>query len=285
MNASARVRIGELARRTGVSVDVLRVWERRYGLLEPERSTGGQRLYSAADEDRIRRMRANLATGLSAAEAARVVRAEPVVVDRPPVAELARPLSDALDRVDAVGAHAALDRLFNELGLEATISEVVMPYLREVGERWARGEISVAHEHFVSRLLHSRLLGAARGWDSGTGPRALLACPPGEEHDLPLASFGLALRGHGWRITYLGASTPVGSIRDFVDELEPRTVVLAAATPLRFAAVVDGLRDLAATVPLKLAGAGATKRLAEDIGAHVLEGDPVSAAAEVARGG
>ncbi len=68
---SARVRIGELGRRVGVSDHVLRAWERRYGLLRPVRSPGGYRLYSDADERRIRRMQAHLAAGLSAAEAAR----------------------------------------------------------------------------------------------------------------------------------------------------------------------------------------------------------------------
>lgn len=277
MTTSGRVRIGELARRTGVSVDVLRVWERRYGVLSPERSGGGQRLYSLEDEDRIRRMLENLRSGLSAGEAARLVVADP------PTGDPAAHLAQALDGLDAVRAHAALDRLFEEAGLEATLSEVVMPYLRDVGERWARGEVSVAHEHFVSRLLHGRLLGAARGWDSGSGPRVLLACPPGEEHDLALVAFGLALRRRDWRITYLGANTPVGSMREVVREIDPRAVVLAASMPVRFADVVGGLRELAGEASLWLAGAGAARRLADDIGARVLEGDPVTAAAELAK--
>ena len=283
MSASGRVRIGELARRTGVSADVLRVWERRYGLLAPERTAGGQRLYSRDDEDRIRQMLGNLEEGLSAGEAARLIASPPPRGDRPPTEELARPLAQALDNLDAVGAHAALDRLFAELGLEATITGVVMPYLRDVGERWARAEITVGHEHFVSRLLHGRLLGAARGWDGGAGPRALLACAPGEEHDLALVSFGLALRSHGWRITYLGASTPVRSVRELVAGADYRAVVIAASMPERFANVAAELSELAAEVPVKLAGPGATERIADGVGARILEGDPVSAAADLAK--
>jgi DNA-binding transcriptional MerR regulator len=282
MSASGRVRIGELARRTGASSDLLRVWERRYGLLSPERTPGGQRLYSRDDEERIRRMLDHLNAGLSAAEAARLV-----ITDQGPSAgsasELGRPLAEALDGLDAGRAHGALDRLFSELGVEGTLTEVVMPYLRDVGERWECGETTVAREHFASRLLHGRLLGAAQGWDTGIGPRAVLACPPGEEHDLPLVAFGLALRRHGWRITYLGASTPVGSMAELVDPLEPRVIVLSAAAPTVLVGALDELRALAGRVPVAIGGRGINEALANDIGARMLSGDPVSAAAEVAK--
>jgi DNA-binding transcriptional MerR regulator len=282
MSASGRVRIGELARRTGVTSDVLRVWERRYGLLTPERTPGGQRLYSREDEDRIRRMLENLNEGLSAAEAARVVLSDDGQAAGS-AAELGRPLTEALDGLDAGRAHSALDRLFSELGVEGTLTEVVMPYLRGVGERWACGDTTVAREHFASRLLHGRLLGAAQGWDTGIGPRAILACPPGEEHDLPLVAFGLALRRQGWRITYLGASTPVGSMAELVEPLEPRVIVLSAATPTVLIGALDELRVLADRIPLAIGGRGINEALANDIGARMLSGDPVSAAAEVAK--
>lgn len=283
VGAFARVRIGELSRRTGVSVDVLRVWERRYGVLVPERTPGGQRLYTPADEQRIRHMRALLGDGLSAREAARAVAAAAPAPAPAGAGTFARPLAEALDGLDAAGAHAALDQLFADHGAEAALRDVVLPYLHDVGERWASGEITVAHEHFVSRLLHGRLLGAARGWDSGTGPRALLACPPGEEHDLPLIAFGIALRSQGWRITYLGASTPIPSMVGLIDRVDYRAVVLAATTPARLIDSADQIRDLAGRVPVAVGGAGATERVADAIGARALEGDPVSAAAELAR--
>src|SRR3984893_12841576 len=81
----ALLRIGELSRRVGVSDHVLRAWERRYGLLQPVRSPGGYRLYSDADERRIRRMQAHLARGLSAAEAARVALSEERTQTRPDI--------------------------------------------------------------------------------------------------------------------------------------------------------------------------------------------------------
>jgi DNA-binding transcriptional MerR regulator len=278
---TGRVRIGELSRRTGVSVDLLRVWERRYGLLAPERTAGKQRLYSVGDEQRIRAMQAHLGDGLSTAEAARLVT-NSGVPGAATAAELGERLVDALDDVDEARTHAALDRLFAELGVEAALRDVLMPYLRALGERWARAEVNVAEEHFASRLLQARLLGLARGWEAGSGPRALLACPPGEEHDLALISYGIALSRQRWSITYLGASTPIGALLDMARALEVEVVVLAATTPLRFAQVVDDLRVLADAVPLALAGAGATSRLASEIGARLLEGDPVSAAVETA---
>jgi DNA-binding transcriptional MerR regulator len=281
MSTQGRVRIGELSRRTGVSIDLLRVWERRYGVLVPERTAGGQRLYSVADEQRIRAMQAHLASGVSAGEAARLVTQSGGAAAS--AADLARPLAAALDDLDEAGAHAALDRIFGELGVESALSDVLMPYLRELGDRWACAEVTAAEEHFASRLLHARLLAAARGWDGGTGPRALLACPPGEEHDLALIAFGIALSRRGWRITYLGANTPIDAIQEMVGEIDVEVVVLAATTPLRFADVIDQLRELARAVPVAIAGAGANARLAEDAGARLLDGDPVAGAAEIAR--
>jgi DNA-binding transcriptional MerR regulator len=281
MSASPRVRIGELSRRTGVSVDALRVWERRYGLLRPERTAGGQRLYSVADEERVSAMRGHLAEGLSAAEAARLVTTEGPAAGET-AADLAGPMAAAMDALDEPAAHAALDRLIGALGIERALSEVVIPYLRDLGDRWACAQVSVADEHFASRLLQGRLLREARGWDQGPGPRALLACPPGEEHDLGLIAFGIALHRRGWRITYLGANTPIDGLGGMVSALGVATVVLAATTPLRFADVLDQLRALSAAVPLALGGEGATTAVAEEANARRLEGDPVAGANLVA---
>jgi MerR family transcriptional regulator, light-induced transcriptional regulator len=282
------LRIGELGRRSGVSPELLRAWERRYGLLRPTRSEGGFRLYSEDDERRVATMRAHLARGLSAAEAARLALAEPaseaVAPDggAPPSARGATELRDALDALDEAATHAALDRMLAELSVPAVLDAVVLPYLRELGERWERGEVSVGQEHFASNLLRGRLLGLARGWDGGAGPRALLACPPGELHDLALLAFGLALRAHGWRITYLGADTPLSTIGELAGDLRPDAVVLAATTAERFTADRAGLRSLAAAAPLWLAGPGATAPVAEVAGARLLEDQPVAAADRIA---
>lgn len=275
------LRIGEVSRRTGVSTELLRAWERRYGLLRPARTEGGFRLYSTDDEQRVRLMQELLARGLSAAEAARTALAR--TEERPAgPEEHGRALRDALDSFDEQGAHLALDRLLASLTAETVLADVVVPYLHELGERWESGEATVAQEHFATHVLRGRLLGLARGWDRGEGPRAILACPPGELHDLALVVFGLSLRGRGWRITFLGPDTPVETLADTADRLEPELVVLSAVDPARFREAVRGLGELAARHRVALAGAGADDALARRIGAELLAGDPVAAADGVA---
>ena len=85
--------------------------------------------------------------------------------------------------------------------------------LKEVGDGWKRGEIEISEEHFASNLIRGRLLALARFWGRGTGPLALLACAPGEMHDITLLAFALVLRSHGWRILFLGADTPIADAR------------------------------------------------------------------------
>ena len=220
--ADATLRIGELARRSGVSADLLRAWERRYALLEPARTAGGYRLYSADDEARVRSMRAHLAQGLSAAEAARLVRdATAGAAQNGAPADLAGALWSALDSFDDAGAQAAFDRLVATFSIETVAATAILPYLRTLGERWRDGDASVAQEHFATGLLRARLLGLARGWDRGAGPRALLACPSGERHDLGLIILGLALRDRGWRVTFLGPDTPIKTLAAAADQLAP----------------------------------------------------------------
>ena len=107
---------------------------------------------------------------------------------------------------------------------------------------------------------------------------------PGDQHDLGLICFGLALRRHGWRIAYLGPDTPLASIVETARTLRPALVVVTATTAALAAAAQDGLGAVARSASLALAGAGVTPELAESAGAHYLEHDPVTAAGLVARG-
>jgi MerR family transcriptional regulator, light-induced transcriptional regulator len=281
MDEVSRLRIGELAKRSGVATDLLRAWERRYGLLEPTRTSSGYRLYSTADVRRVGRMRELLASGVSAAEAARQALAEPVDPGPPP-AGVPIELSKALKRLDDAAAHAAFDRLLADFSLDAVLDGAVLPLLRELGEGWEKGEVSIAQEHFASHLVRGRLLGLARGWDRGAGPRAVLACPPEERHDLGLLIFGLALREHGWRITFLGGDTPVETLAETIDRLAPDAVVLAATGARRFDAVAEQVRDLSGRTTIWLAGSGADADAAKRSQARLLDLPPVAAAALVA---
>jgi DNA-binding transcriptional MerR regulator len=287
VSAHPRLRIGELSRRLGVSAELLRAWERRYGLLEPERSDGGFRLYGDADEERVRLMQAHLANGVSAAQAARLALAGERprdVADQPAAAsgEAAHEAIDALRRAlesyDEVTAHAVIDSLLASFTLDTVVRDVLMPYLHDLGDRWESGAVSVAQEHYASSILRGRLLGLARGWGQGRGPRAVLACAPAEQHDLALITFGLALRSRGWRITFLGQDTPVAELIRTAESLRPELVVVTATTTRRLIAAADGLEELQHIAPLAIAGPGAKATVARRVGARVLEGDPVSAA-------
>jgi DNA-binding transcriptional MerR regulator len=282
------LRIGELARRTGATPELLRAWERRYGLLRPARSQGGFRLYTAADEARIRRMRDHLARGVAAAEAARLaldadeVGAAPTpattAAPPPPLQAAARELAVALDQFQEEPAHAVLDQLLAAYRIETILRDLLIPYLHDLGDRWARGDVSVAQEHFAANLLRGRLLGLARGWGQGHGPTAVLACPPGEQHDLGLLAFGITLQRRGWRIVYLGPDTPIATIHHAISRIAPDLVVLTGTVPGPFATHADAIADLARHTTVALGGAGATAELATRTGARLLDTDPVTAA-------
>jgi MerR family transcriptional regulator, light-induced transcriptional regulator len=285
------LRIGELSRRVGVSEHVLRAWESRYGLFNPVRSPGGFRLYSDGDEQRVRRMQFHLARGLRAAEAARAAITEGQTAamvpsrrrrsdesDQTDLRASAADLRTALDALDEPAAQAVLDRLMSEFTLTATLRDVVLPYLRELGERWSNGDVTIVQEHFASNVLRGRLAGLARGWGNSDGPRAVLACAPGELHDLPLLIFGIILNRRGWRVDFFGADTPVEELVDGARRAPPDLVVVAAVEPQLLRAIHADLAHLAAAAPLALAGAGASPDIANAVGARLLTGDPVTAA-------
>jgi methanogenic corrinoid protein MtbC1 len=233
-------------------------------------------------------MQAHLAAGLSAAEAARAALSEewpgppPAAsagsADGTGLAALAQDLTESLDQLDEPGAQAALDRLLAGFTTETVLRDAVLPYLHNLGNRWESGQVSIAGEHFASNLLRGRLAGLARGWGYGRGPRAVLACPPGEQHDLPLLMFGIVLHRCGWRVEYLGASTPIAELAHTAVQTSADVAVLAATVKEHFDGLTDDLARLARQVPLALAGAGATQALADTTGARLLTGDPVTEA-------
>jgi MerR family transcriptional regulator, light-induced transcriptional regulator len=272
------LRIGELSRRSGVSPELLRAWERRYHLLRPTRSSGGLRLYSLEDLERVRAMQQHLASGLAAAEAAVLAtQAEGGPADALRGAEESRDeLASALAAFDEPRTNALLDTLLASRTLDWVLSSVVLPYLHELGRRWQRGEASIAQEHFATGVLRGRLLGLARDWSRGLGPRVVLACPPGEQHDLGLIAFGLALHSRGWRIIYLGADTPIDSVIEAAEAFAPTSVVISAVNAEAFGRISRELRALARGGNVYLGGGGAHDL--DDIGAVVLGGDPIEEA-------
>ncbi|HVM56501.1 MAG TPA: MerR family transcriptional regulator [Gaiellaceae bacterium] len=279
-----RLRIGELSKRSGVSPELLRAWERRYGLLEPVRTSGGLRLYSLDDLERVRLMQQHLAAGLAAAEAAAQVAQEAHGLEAVAPAfsaDAARAeLAAAIQRFDEAEAQAVIDRVLAAVTSDALLVDVLLPYLHELGERWRRGETSIGEEHFASSIIRGRMLGLSRGWGRGLGPVALLACLPGEQHELGLIAFGLALRARGWRVAYLGGDTPIEEI-ERASENDPDLIVLSAVTPRRIRPLEARIRALAKHRRVALGGAGTREDDASALGVVALTGDPVSEAERV----
>ncbi len=286
----------------GVRVDTLRAWERRYGLLSPHRSAGGFRLYSGDDEAIVRAMLSEIDRGYPPAQAAKLALAwaerrdgrtgEPPAAPDPSAATAAptgrthlaairTELDRALVGFDGRRAHQIIDALIAEFTLNAALRDVLLPCLRQIGEGWAAGTVTIAQEHFASQLIRERLLGLARDWDQGRGPRAVLACPPAERHDIGLICFGLVLSRNGWRVTFLGPDTPATALSEAATTLSPDLIVLTATVEERFTPITEPLHALAAGTDLVLAGPGATPAVASATGATLLEGGPVPAALHI----
>ena len=189
---------------------------------------------------------------------------------------------DAIERFDEPAVHDVLDRLVAVLTVESLLRDVVVPLLAEIGRRWERAQLTVAHEHFATNIVRGRLLGLARGWARGAGPHALLACPGDEQHDLALIAFGIALNRLGWRIGFLGSAAPVETVGRAAEAVRPALVVLALTMPYA-SADSSAIGALATRWRVAVGGRGATPQLARKTGAELLAGDPVTAAEVVAR--
>jgi MerR family transcriptional regulator, light-induced transcriptional regulator len=198
-------------------------------------------------------------------------------------AEARDELALALDSFDEPRAQALFDRLLAVATVDTVLSEVVLPYLHELGVRWERGEASVAQEHFASSVLRGRLLGLARGWGQGAGPAVLLACLPGEYHDLGLIAFGLALRARGWRIVYLGADAPLDTVEDAGRRVDLTLTVLHGIHEDLLRPLVPRLRALADGQRLAIAGPVAWSSELAGTDLVLLKSDPVSEAELVSR--
>lgn len=321
---ASTMRIGELAAKVGVSVHVLRAWESRYGLMRPVRSAGGYRLYGHEDERRVREVIALRDTGVSAVEASRRVLAaahlgvssalapasvlDPVsVLDPAPVLTpvsaldpasvldpapalrsdprlLVAQLLDAIAALDEDRAHAVLDTAFAERAVDGVIVDVLLPLFAQVGVLWERGRMGIAEEHFATSLVRRRLGVLSLAWGVGTGPIAVLACPPGEHHDLVLFSFGVLLGRAGWRVRYLGPDTPVPSVAAAARLAQADAVVLACRRPPGFRPHAGALRELGAQCPVWLAGRGATPEVLTEAAARHLSADLVEAVAALTSG-
>lgn len=278
----AGLNIAALARRTGVAPDTLRKWERRYGILRPARTAGGQRRYSHRDIARVEWLRARLDEGYRIGEAASLLGEVPAEPSRTPQEHLSRIL-DALARGDPTEIGAMLDQAFVLDDLDRTLAAVVRPLLHDVGERWQRGELTVAEEHLVSEAVRARL--AQLLADAGGGVRgiAVLACGPGERHELGVMTAAIALRRDGWKVVYLGGDTPVADALALAGRLSARLLGISLAMLERGPELEHALSQVQRLPGLTvvLGGAGATPELAHRLDALCAGTDLDRAVAEL----
>jgi methanogenic corrinoid protein MtbC1 len=264
--AAPLLNIAALARRTGVAPATLRKWEQRYGVLTPVRSAGGQRRYGETDVQRVEWLRDRIRDGWRVGEAARVLdEACSAALDEP--AELREALIASIGTSEPQMLSATLDQAFAVLRLEQALTDVIAPVLHWTGEAWHRGELSIAQEHAITAKVRAhlgKLLSDARGGVNGV---AVLACAPGEQHDVGLLMLAVMLRADGWRVEFLGADTPVETALTFAEDVGASVLCISAARTES----VDQLRaSLSSTAQprratLVIGGAAVTPEIAREL--------------------
>ncbi|MEO7448989.1 MAG: MerR family transcriptional regulator [Humibacillus sp.] len=234
---------------TGISVATLRAWERRYGVVDPQRSDGGYRLYGPDDVRALSIMNSLVNDGWSAREAAaetlrRLSSNEggerslggTVTNLRPHTggvqSEDAEALIRAAERLDSASASAVLDARFALGTFEHVIDDWLMPTLKRVGEEWAQGRLTVAGEHLVAYAVQRRLAAAYEAASGrNDGPSLIIGLPPGARHELGLLAFAVAARRVGFATVYVGADLPVADWASAVKARRAMGIVLAVPRP------------------------------------------------------
>lgn len=241
--------IGVVSRMTGIPVATLRVWERRYKFPRSDRTAGGHRLYSERELVRLRWVKSTIDQGMQTSQAIRALRSREREGRIPELAPASIPaplqpagegsaltafqvrLTEALLGHDLQTADRVLSEILAVSSLEDIILNVIRPTLAELGQGWADGEVTVATEHLATQFLRHHLM----MW-MVTGPPAhpirpiVLACAPGEWHEVSLLMLGVLLRRRRWPVAYLGQSVPLEDLARFVEDMRPPAIALVAMT-------------------------------------------------------
>jgi MerR family transcriptional regulator, light-induced transcriptional regulator len=246
--------IAALTKRTGVPQDTIRKWEQRYGVLQPERTAGGQRRYTELDVARVEWLKARLGEGYRIGEAASLLGQG----DRVPLSatELRDEIVDATLRTDVTGLGNLVEQAFSLSSLHEAFFEVLAPALIEVGVRWEAGDVTVAQEHLATstvRAAMQRLLADARADVRGV---AVLACAPGEQHEIGLLMLAVLLRADGWQVAYLGADTPVPDAVELARVVGATALCFSAGTSEGAQALEAELTHVPTTTTVVLGGRG-----------------------------
>jgi DNA-binding transcriptional MerR regulator/methylmalonyl-CoA mutase cobalamin-binding subunit len=254
-----------VARRTGLTADVIRAWERRHGAVSPDRSPTSRRLYSDADVERLLLLRratlvgrrigdvAHLAVqdlrGLVDADEAATARAPqtgpPQVSDSPVAQRHLTACLDALRELEASRLEAALSAAAYTLPTPVLIEKVLAPLMRRVGDAWSEGSVGIGHEHLATVLVRS-LLSTLRSAHStpDSGPELLATTPIGQRHELGALMAAVIAASLGWRVAYLGPEIPAEEIAAVAEQRKARAIALSIVYPSDDPRVEDELRRL-----------------------------------------
>jgi DNA-binding transcriptional MerR regulator len=270
--------IGALSAATGISVETIRSWERRYGYPVAERKPSGHRVYDLDTVARLRLISDALGRGHRAAEVVSasesaleslLVALPGVSSDRrlPPSVETISATSEAEEHMTTIRTFdgTRLKRSFQadwaRLGPLGFVQHRAAPLLREIGDAWAAGTLDVRHEHFASACLGDFLRTARLPLDDrATGPLMALATLPGEQHGLGLQMSAVVCAAAGWRALILGTDTPIAQVAALAREAPVAAVAISCAEPRRrqTAEQIRYLRRrLPRAIPLLVGGSGA----------------------------
>lgn len=273
-SSSPLLSIGAVSRETGVAVETLRTWERRYGFPSPQRTDSGHRVYARETVDKLILVSKALAAGHRAAqvvpasieELRRLLEASRGPADLPANDfSLDEPMAswvEAAAALDGETLDAGFRSEWNKVGAMVFLQERATPFLDAIGVHWAEGRIGVLHEHFASERLRDFLAGNWRPIsDQQRGPLVICACLPEERHHLTLHMISVIVVMAGCRVIFLGADTPLEDIDRGARQADPAAVFISvsrAADPRRARRRIEELRRLLdANVHLVIGGAGA----------------------------
>ncbi|MFY2562500.1 MerR family transcriptional regulator [Corallococcus terminator] len=259
--AERTYRIHVAAELSGVRVELIRAWERRYGVLQPLRTPAGYRVYTERDVALLKRLKKLTDEGVAISEAARMLPQLLAELDAAPAAaedvqgsgaglEFWRDAALlAAQAYDQGGVSAVVDEVLSALPPLKAFEGVLAPLQREVGERWHAGELSVAQEHLVTQVVRARLVNLLHAAPDSGRRHAVLACFPDEEHELGLLGVALRMRHAGFRVTLLGQRVPALDLGRAVAELKPELVGLSAINNRGEGPFRDTLSQLVRALP------------------------------------
>lgn len=261
---TAHLPLRTVSQLTGLSPDILRAWEKRYQVVTPRRGPRGARLYSGEDVAHLRLLAEVVAAGRSIGDIARLERADleklaaenvgaiaaPPQEAVPPARRVVQEAIEAVELFDAGRLHRALSDALVGLGVLRFLDAVALPLLREVGDRWNVGDLSIADEHLVSGVLHGLLSGIIHSRGPNEGQRILITTPSGERHEFGALVAAMIAAEAGLEVIYLGGDTPGTDIGEAADRCAARVVTLGIVNTDNHARAVDEVRKTAARLPI-----------------------------------